>query len=81
MRQWITVDPGVHNWLDTAGFTRSTLNGRWLHATDFPQPTMRVVPFDRVLEHLPEETVRVTAEERAGALRRRQAAAQNLRGF
>ncbi|MGI9611207.1 MAG: DUF1214 domain-containing protein [Acidimicrobiia bacterium] len=74
-------DPGVHNWLDTAGFTRSALNGRWLHATTFPQPEMRVVPFDEVLHHLPSDSARVTPEARSEALRRRQAAAQNLRGF
>lgn len=74
-------DPGVHNWLDTAGYTRAPLNGRWLYATEFPEPEMRVVPFDEVLDHLPSDTVRVSPHERTSMLRRRQSAAQNLRGF
>ncbi|MGI9642781.1 MAG: hypothetical protein ACR2N9_08360, partial [Acidimicrobiia bacterium] len=74
-------DPGVPNWLDTAGYTRAPLNGRWLHATEFPEPELRVVPLGQVREHLPPSTPSVTPEERTRALRRRQAAAQNLRGF
>ena len=74
-------DPGVHNWLDTAGYTRATLNGRWLHANEFPQPSLHVVPLDEVAQHLPLSTRRVSASERTEMLRRRQAAAQNLRGF
>ena len=38
-------DPGVHNWLDTAGYSQLTIMGRWLHARDFPQPQIKVIPF------------------------------------
>jgi hypothetical protein len=36
-------DPGVDNWLDTAGHSRGTMCLRWVRADDHPQPTTRVV--------------------------------------
>jgi hypothetical protein len=36
-------DPGVDNWLDTAGHSRGTMCLRWIRADNHPQPTTRVV--------------------------------------
>jgi hypothetical protein len=39
-------DPGVANWLDTAGHARGGLALRWVGATELPRPRTRVVPID-----------------------------------
>jgi hypothetical protein len=36
-------DPGVGNWLDTAGHSRGTMCLRWIRASEHPHPTTRVV--------------------------------------
>jgi len=36
-------DPGLPNWVDTAGHRRGTMALRWAKASDHPQPTVRVV--------------------------------------
>ena len=36
-------DPGVDNWIDTAGHSRGTMCLRWIRADHHPQPTTRVV--------------------------------------
>ena len=36
-------DPGVDNWLDTAGHRLGTLCFRWIGAKEFVHPTTRVV--------------------------------------
>jgi hypothetical protein len=36
-------DPGVDNWLDTAGHSRGTMCLRWIGADDHPEPTTSVV--------------------------------------
>ena len=38
-------DPGVDNWLDTAGHRLGTLCFRWIGAQEFVHPTTRVVKF------------------------------------
>ena len=38
-------DPGVPNWLETAGHRQGTLCFRWVEATEHVHPTTRVVPF------------------------------------
>jgi hypothetical protein len=74
-------DPGVHNWLDAAGFSQVTVMGRWLHATEFPRPEVTVIPVDDVVDHLPASTLLVGPAERSETIRRRQAAAQRLLGL
>lgn len=69
-------DPGVHNWLDTAGYRSGAIQGRWFGANATPNPTLRKVKLDDVLAGLPADTVRVSPSERAIALRRRRLAAQ-----
>ncbi len=36
-------DPGVDNWIDTAGHSRGTMCLRWIGADEHPQPTTRVL--------------------------------------
>jgi hypothetical protein len=36
-------DPGVENWIETAGHDRGTMCFRWIRAADHPQPRTRVV--------------------------------------
>jgi Protein of unknown function (DUF1214) len=69
-------DPGVHNWLDTAGYESGAVQGRWFGATATPNPNMRKVKQVDVLSQLPNGTKRVTSDQRAVALRNRRIAAQ-----
>jgi len=39
-------DPGVANWIDTAGHARGTMGLRWVKADAHPTPEVRVVPVD-----------------------------------
>lgn len=64
-------DPGVWNWIDTAGYTKGTLAARFLLAESAPKVTMTVVPRARLRERLPADTPRVTPGERSAALTRR----------
>ena len=36
-------DPGVDNWIDTAGHSQGTMCFRWIRASDHPQPRTQVV--------------------------------------
>jgi hypothetical protein len=36
-------DPGVANWIDTAGHARGTMGLRWIKAVTHPRPRTRVV--------------------------------------
>ncbi len=72
-------DPGVPNWLDTAGFTEGTLWGRWFDCDSTPLPTIKRVPLGKVREFLPADTPTVEPEQRAIELRDRVRAAQNRR--
>ncbi len=64
-------DPGVHNWLDTSGYPRGAVQGRWFDTDARPTPTARVVKLAEVAAHLPADTRMVTREERDAALRAR----------
>lgn len=44
------TDPGVPNWLHTAGHDCGGMTFRWIRAQDHPQPRTRVVPVARVRE-------------------------------
>jgi Protein of unknown function (DUF1214) len=69
-------DPGVHNWLDTAGYSSGAIQGRWFEASEKPMPKIRKVKLTEVARHLPQDTKFVTRENRALALRNRRLAAQ-----
>ena len=72
-------DPGVPNWLDTAGFTEGTLWGRWYDCSSTPKPKLTRVPFDKVRDYLLDDTPVVTPEQRAEELRARVRACQRRR--
>lgn len=58
-------DPGVPNWLDTAGATEGCLQYRYIWTEDNPIPDVLEVDFAEVRANLPAETPVVTREERA----------------
>jgi hypothetical protein len=57
-------DPGVANWLDTAGNPKGVALVRWYFAERYPEPEARLAPVDDVRAILPAETVTVTPEQR-----------------
>ena len=72
-------DPGVPNWLDTAGYTEGTIYGRWFECDSHPMPTLKRVKFSEIRDHLPKDTPVVTPEERAEQLRQRVRGCQRRR--
>ncbi|MEO7327572.1 MAG: DUF1214 domain-containing protein [Minicystis sp.] len=63
-------DPGVANWLDTAGHKRVQIRFRWI-APAAQVITTKVVRLDELDRMLPADAARVTATERQDALRKR----------
>jgi hypothetical protein len=70
------LDPGVPNWLDKADYPWGIIQMRWNHASDYPDPTIKKVPFDEVRKHLPPDTPLVTPAERHEQLQLRREGAQ-----
>jgi hypothetical protein len=66
-------DPGVANWLDTAGHSEGPIILRCVRTESAPVPTTRVVPFDQLAGALP-ETSRISPSERAASIAIRQRA-------
>lgn len=64
-------DPGVHNWLDTQGFTDGNLTYRNLMSQNPATFRTRLVKHAALMDHLPAGTESVTPEERADMLRER----------
>ena len=64
-------DPGVVNWLDTAGFSNGAIILRCVRTSTAPTPSAQVVSFDEITSALPADTSRITASERASVLERR----------
>jgi Protein of unknown function (DUF1214) len=69
-------DPGVPNWLDTVGYQRGMIVGRWLECNRFPEPQVTKVKFADVRKLLPKNTPVVTAEQRDATIRERRQLAQ-----
>jgi hypothetical protein len=69
-------DPGVHNWLDTAGNPKGAVQGRWLDCDERPLPIMRKVKFAEIRGLFPSDTRTVSAAAREAALRERRLRAQ-----
>lgn len=69
-------DPGVVNWLDTAGFNAGAIQGRWLECSGTPLPKVTVVNFSELTAHLPENTATISLAEREAVIRARRAALQ-----
>ncbi|MEO2168822.1 MAG: DUF1214 domain-containing protein, partial [bacterium] len=64
-------DPGIANWLDTAGHSEGSMVYRWNQADGAPIPDTRVVKLDEVKRVLPDATPRVDPSERLAAVERR----------
>lgn len=67
-------DPGIANWLDTAGHSNGPIILRCVRTETAPTPTTRVVQFDNVHAELPSDTAQVTPEQRAPILAARRRA-------
>jgi hypothetical protein len=67
-------DPGVANWLDTAGHSNGPIILRCVRTTTAPTPSTRVVAFDDIGAELPSDTATVTADERQATLAARRRA-------
>jgi hypothetical protein len=73
-------DPGVANWLDTAGHSNGPVILRCVRTKTAPTPTARVVSFDDIRAELPSNTTRVTAEQRTSLLAARRRAVRERFG-
>ncbi len=69
-------DPGVPNWLDTAGYPTGAVQGRWTECDSQPIPSVRKVNVASVRDYLPADTPRITAAERDRQIRDRRSALQ-----
>ena len=69
-------DPGVKNWLDTAGYPRGIMQGRWTGCDSQPIPSLTKVKVKDALKSLPEDIAKVTADERQAIIRERNRAYQ-----
>lgn len=69
-------DPGVPNWLDTAGHPRGLIQGRWTDCDSQPMPSIRKLAFTEVRAALPPGTPKVTPEQREQTIRERRACYQ-----
>src|SRR6201993_2044731 len=73
-------DPGVANWLDTAGHSNGPIILRCVRTQTAPTPTPRVVSLDDIHGELPSDTARVTAEQRTSLLAARRRAVRERFG-
>ena len=69
-------DPGVPNWLDTAGRYKGVVQGRWYQASSAPTPRLKRVKLAELRDHLPADTPRIDHEARRESLRARFRGAQ-----
>jgi hypothetical protein len=69
-------DPGIPNWLDTAGYSRGIVEGRWMGCDSNPVPTIEKLPLADLRAHLPGDTPHVSAAQRDQSIRERRAVVQ-----
>ncbi|WP_232491842.1 hypothetical protein [Novosphingobium kaempferiae] len=69
-------DPGVRNWLDTAGYPRGIIQGRWTGCDSQPIPSLTKVKLRDLAKALPKDVARVTPQEREAIVRERNRAYQ-----
>jgi uncharacterized protein DUF1214 len=69
-------DPGVPNWLDTAGYVSGAIQGRWTECTAAPLPDVHKVALADVRKSLPAGTPEVTPEQRDVIVRQRRSELQ-----
>ncbi|ORW34923.1 hypothetical protein AWC19_23135 [Mycobacterium palustre] len=73
-------DPGVANWLDTAGHSNGPIILRCVRTKTAPTPTTRVVSVGDLRAELPLDTAMVTPEERTSILAARRRAVRERFG-
>ena len=64
-------DPGFHNWIDTQGFERGNITARNNFVTDGLVFNTQLVKHAEIADHMPEDSARVTPDERSEQLRAR----------
>jgi hypothetical protein len=69
-------DPGIPNWLDTAGRNTGQIYGRWTNSTSEIAPVVTKTKITDVRQFFPAGTPMVSAQERDAAIRLRRKAAQ-----
>lgn len=69
-------DPGVQNWLDTAGHATGVVQGRWTGCSATPIPAARKVALKDLPKLLPADTARISPADRDRLLRDRRSAFQ-----
>jgi hypothetical protein len=69
-------DPGVPNWLDTAGYNSGAIQGRWTECSATPIPSIRKVAFSEIRAQLPTDTPVITGQRRDQLLRERRSQVQ-----
>ena len=62
-------DPGIHNWLDTAGYHKGMILGRWKQCSQNPNATITKLKLKDVIASLPEDTALITPSQRMELLR------------
>lgn len=67
-------DPGLKNWLDTAGYPLGVIQGRWTNCSATPIPIIKKVTLAELASHMPTDAERVTSFERDEILRARRSA-------
>ena len=68
-------DPGIQNWLDTAGHSEGSLFARWTRCSEYPTGiTARLIKLSELDQHIPEGTPKVNPAEREQIIALRQAA-------
>lgn len=73
-------DPGVANWLDTAGHSNGPIILRCVRTITAPTPTVRVVPIADLGAELPADTAKVTPDQRTAVLAARRRAVRDRFG-
>ena len=69
-------DPGVPNWLDTAGYRDFYMVSRFYDCSSYPIPRIQKVKLGEVRNYLPANTPEISAEARDAAIRLRRKGAQ-----
>jgi hypothetical protein len=69
-------DPGVPNWLDTAGYNSGAIQGRWTACSANPIPSIQKVALADVRKYLPAETPMISAGQRDRLVRERRSQLQ-----
>jgi hypothetical protein len=69
-------DPGVKNWMDTSGYPRGIIQGRWTGCNSQPVPVTKLVKLADLGAALPKDVAQASPEQRQTILRERRRQAQ-----